>query len=89
MRLRESATRTPYGVATVVADKSDTYRRQTGQEREPKMISTMAQFVKNCCLGGLKAGTEAEGKQQRILCLSSPLSPFWYFNQVSFISRYY
>ncbi len=28
-----------------------------------KMILTMAQ-LKNCCLGGLKAGTEREGKQR-------------------------
>jgi hypothetical protein len=42
----------------------------------------MAQ-LKNCCLGGLKAGTEREGKQRSHQRIQSSLSPFSYFNQLS------
>jgi hypothetical protein len=39
--------------------------------------------LKNCCLGGLKAGTERQGKQRSHQRIQSSLSPFSYFNQLS------
>ncbi len=47
------------------------------------MISTMAQ-LKNCCLGGLKAGTEREGKNKDLISEFNPLFPlFLIFDQLS------
>jgi hypothetical protein len=45
------------------------------------MISTMAQ-LKNCCLGGLRAGTEREGNNDLVVD-SILFSPSIYLNQLS------
>jgi hypothetical protein len=61
---------------------------ETGQSRR-KMISTMA-HLKNCCLGGLKAGTEREGRQsdkeQEQVVEFNPIFPFFSVKLIMFIS---
>jgi hypothetical protein len=48
------------------------HRPETGQTVR-KMISTMAQ-LKNCCLDGLKAGTERKGNNDLVVDFN-PLFP--------------
>jgi hypothetical protein len=78
MRLRESADCTGHALAAVcTCEGACRYRRsQASRETRGKMISTMAQ-LKNCCLGGLKAGTEREGNNDLVVDFN-PLFPLLY-----------